>query len=306
MAFTEEQEEILKRIIEAFQNGKKITDLPNFITNGQSAYDLPIETVMPASRRSGRIRAGVLYDALNAADKAQLNANIESLMQKTAFADAPMISLDTQCLAGWNGRIKDDIVGSTTFSPIQLSSLRIKNADYYIEKGCRIALFRKIKQIQTTHDYNPDIPHDDDSHYINTKKKKYKGWRLWKNGNNLANWRIDHFRVGIDGKLRYYYQNYTRDITADFLLSYRTYIYTPNNKEFMRVLWGAKGKDFPLATDSDFHSPYKFPLALAFCDDEWNIISNIVPFHVLVYYGYPINQDESEKKIDKWNFCFTY
>lgn len=304
MAFTQEQEEILKRIIEAFQNGKAITDLPKFITNGQSAYDLPIETIMPVSGRSGRIRAGVLYDALNAADKAQLNANIESLMQKTAFADAPMISLDTQCLAGWNGKIKDDIVNSTTFSPIQLSSLRIKNADYYIEKGCRIALFRKIKQIQTTHDYNPDIPNNDDSHFINTKKKKQKGWRLWSESSIMGVWFIDEFRVGIDGKLRNY--NDTRDITADFLLSYRTYINATNKQEYMRVLWGAKGIDFPLTRYSKQHSPYKFPLALAFCDDEWNIISNIVPFHVLVYYGYPINQDEGKKENDKWNFCFTY
>ena len=300
MAFTEEQEEILKRIIEAFQNGKKITDLPRFTTNGQSAYDLPIETIMPVSGRSGSIRAGTLHDALNA----KLNANIESLMQKTAFADAPMISLDPQCLAGWNGKIIDNIVGSTTFSPIQLSSLRIKNADYYIKKGCKIALFRKILQIQTTHDYNPDIPHDDDNHYINTKKKKYKGWRLWHESSIMGVWNLDGFRVGIDGKLRYY--NNTRDITADFLLSYRTYINESNNQEYMRVLWGAKGKDFPLATDSKQHSPYKFPLALAFCDDEWNIISNIVPFHVLVYYGDPMNQDENEKEIDKWNFCFTY
>lgn len=297
MAFTEEQEEILKRIIEAFQNGKKITDLPSFITNGQSAYDLPIETVILG--KSKRIKAGDLNKELNV----KLNANIESLMQKTAFADAPMISLDPQCLAGWNGNIKDDIVGSTTFSPIQLSSLRIKNADYYIKKGCRIALFRKIIQIQTTHDYNPDIPHDDDNHYINTKKKKCKGWRLWIDSSIMGVWDSDGFRVGIDGKLRYYKDK--RDITADFLLSYRTYINKSNNQEYMRVLWGAKGKDFPLATDSKQHSPYKFPLALAFCDDEWNIISNIVPFHVLVYYGYPITQDENEKKI-KWNFCFTY
>lgn len=303
MAFTEEQEEILKRIIEAFQNGKTINDLPDLKLSGDM-YNLPIETFIFGE--SGRIRAGVLNDALNAADKAQLNANIESLMQKTAFADAPMISLDPQCLAGWNGKIKDDIVGSTTFSPIQLSSLRIKNADYYIKKGCRIALFRKIIQIQTTHDYNPDIPHDDDNHYINTKKKKYKGWRFWDESSIAGVWSLGGFRVGIDGKLRYYHNNNTSDITADFLLSYRTYINKSNNQEYMRVLWGAKGKDFPLASDSNQHSPYKFPLALAFCDDEWNIISNIVPFHVLVYYGYPMNLDENEKEIDKWNFCFTY
>lgn len=305
MAFTEEQEEILKRIIEAFQNGKKITDLPRFTTNGQSAYDLPIETIMPVGGRSGRIRAGELNDALNAA----LNANMESLMQKTAFADAPMISLDTQCLAGWNGRVINDTDQGPVYpQQIQLSSLRIKNASYYIDdKGCKIVFFRKIKQINNIDEYNPDIPTSEDAHYFNYKRKKHKGWRLW-GAQSLTNsaeagWTLDRFSLDQTGKVLYE----GKPLTADFLLTYKTVEKTFQGEKYevMRVLWGAKSKEFALTKTNAPHIPMKFPLALAFCDDEGNIISNIVPFHVLVYYGHPINQDDLHAT-DKWNFCFTY
>lgn len=43
MAFTEEQEEILKRIIEAFQNGKRISDLP--LATGTNPYKMTVEVL---------------------------------------------------------------------------------------------------------------------------------------------------------------------------------------------------------------------------------------------------------------------
>ena len=107
MAFTEEQEEILKRIIEAFQNGKTINDLPDLKLSGDM-YNLPIETFIFGE--SGRIRAGVLNDALN-----------KDLREKSDYLDRPQISIE--------------LVGG----------IKIHNAEWYESNGYGLYFFRNIK-----------------------------------------------------------------------------------------------------------------------------------------------------------------
>lgn len=256
MAFTEEQEEVLKRIIEAFQNGKTINDLPSFVTNGQNAYDLPIETFFDGASRY--IKAGDLNTALNRADKTAVRTEINALQRRAEFLERPMIGIE-----------------------IQSKCIRLKNYEWYKVKGYGLYLFRNIKSRNRYGDVYEGTRRDYEF-YSNWRPKGHDQF------NRIEGMRDDYEIYDVDAEG--FVLKDDELATTDNLIDFYTRKYNGKDTE-IRVMWGKCGKRI---YTNNIKSTLTFELGLAYGQigkvgntermRVENMVSNLVKFKIMLIY----------------------
>ena len=274
MAFTEEQEEILKRIIEAFQNGKTINDLPRvpYPIIKSEAEAFPIEIIRDG--RSMYIIAGDLNNALNAADKKLVNQNLKDLRAKWDYLDRPQISIELA------------------------DGIKIHNAKWYESNGYGLYFFRNIKAT------NNKVDEIQGGHF-------YDYSRCWKpmglpgpSGTTqkrdlyiILNTTADGF-VAKDGE----------PITPDDLLYYYTKVAT-NGKTYLRAKWGHRGKKIDITrTRATLTFECGFAYGPVYETNETetmrisDMTSNFVPFKIVMYFN-PPRTDTGYK--GEWKIMFA-
>lgn len=273
MAFTEEQEEILKRIIEAFQNGKTINDLPcvPYPIIKSDAESFPIEIIKGG--RSMYIIAGDLNNALNGADKKLVTQNLKDLRARLNDLDRPQISIELT------------------------NSIKIYNAEWYESNGYGLYFFRNIKATNNTDD-------------VITGRHSYNYSSCWKPmgikdprpTQKRDNYIIFHTNdvgdVLKDGEV----------VSPENLLDYYTEV-ASNGNTYLRAEWGHRGKKIDITrTRATLTFECGFAYGPVWETNETepmrisDMVSNFVPFKIVMYFD-PPNTSTGYK--GEWKLMFA-
>lgn len=274
MAFTEEQEEILKRIIEAFQNGKAITDLPRvpYPIIKSDAETFPIEIIR--NGRSMFIIAGDLNNALNGTDKKLVNQNLKDLREKSDYLDRPQISIEL------------------------LDGIKIHNAEWYESNGYGLYFFRNIKATNSKAKY----PRGKDHNYSSCWKPK--GTDQFTNTKKRDDYII--FHTNDDG----FVLKDGIEVSPEDILDYYTMV-ASNGKTYLRAQWGHRGKKIDITrTRATLTFECGFAYGPVWETNETepmrisDMVSNFVPFKIVMYFD-PTKKGEDDLYNGEWRIMFA-